>query len=547
MHYRRDRRLKIRLGALGLAALLCGCPSHVAQTHHDLEWGPFGAIGAGDAKVRHLDVKLLVKPDGPGLSTVDAQTDWQDGSQKVKVAAIVNGDGLVSKAPNAVFSIRGHSTRLARQKSYGIKLVKDLVWHGQRRINLNKCPYDLTRLRDKLSFDLLSALPEMTSLDTRFVQLTMDGKDYGLFTQIEEPGKHYLKSHSLNVQGSLYKAERFDFHRQPQVFKLKDEAGYDKVRFERELAIHGSEDHSPLVAMLTDVNNADMDINQVIDQHFDRRNYLTWLAVNILVQNLDTNEQNFYLYRPEESQRWQFLPWDYDGAWGWYDQPGAIKPGDPNFPARWQTAGVANWWGVALHRRFLENPANLAELTQRVDSLATKFFTRERLAALLKADSAAVQPLISHNPDLDDLPASGDAMAVWKREIDRLYTIVPKQQQRYHETLGWPMPFFLAQVQALGNSRTYTWEPSYSLVGDSIRYDFKLGRTPALEKSGLVVEKTALTGTSLTLDAPLSSGTYFWQVIARDAKDPDHAWQLAFDKVTDEGQGYAGIGSFSVP
>ncbi|HEY9723406.1 MAG TPA: CotH kinase family protein [Oscillatoriaceae cyanobacterium] len=540
--------MKTRFGALTFAALLTACQPHAAQTPAALDWAPFGPIAEGATAPLHLNVQLLAKPGGPTLKTVDNQTDWLDGSKKVRIAAIVRGDGLDATAPNAVFAIRGHSTRLAKQKSYGLKLKKHARWRGVRQINLNKCPYDLTRMRDKLTFDLLAGLPELPSLDTHFVALTLNGQDAGLFTQLEEPDKRYLKAHKLDPHGNLYKAERFDFNREPEVFKNSTDAGYDKVRFERELAIHGSKDHAALIAMLGDVNNPDTPIDQVIDQDFDRRNYVSWLAVNILLQNLDTNEQNFYLYRAKDSPHWRFLPWDYDGAWGWYDQPGAMAKTDPNYPARWQRAGVANWWGVPLHRRFLENPADLAELTARVDTLATKFFTRERLAALIDSYTPAVQAELAHAPDLGGLPATGDAIAAWKHEVARLYTIVPQQQKRYHETLSWPMPFFLGQLQSLGNNRTFSWDASYSLVGDSISYDFALSRTPRFARADLILEKDGLTGTSLSLTTSLTSGdTYYWRVIARDATDPTHKWEIAFDKLSEDGQAYPGVGEFSVP
>lgn len=539
--------MRTRSCVFALSLALTACQSHASHSAPAIHWAPFGPITKAVAAATTLNVDLALQKGGPTLAAVNNQTDWQDGGKKIKLAAIVRGDGLAATAPNGVFAIRGHSTRLAAQKSYEIKLKKGVHWHGLRHLNLNKCPYDLTRMRDKLTFDLLAALPELPTLDTRFVRLTLDGQDMGLFTQIEEPNKAYLKARKLDPHGNLYKAERFDFHREPEVFRDSTDPDYDKRRFERELAIHGSKDHAALLTMLDDVNNADEPIDQVIDQDFDRANYVTWLAVNILLENLDTNEQNFYLYRPKDGERWRFLPWDYDGAWGWYDQPGAMAKTDPNYPARWQTAGVANWWGVPLHRRFLENPADRAELSARIDQLATQFFTRARLAALIDGYAPVVQQAIAHAPDAAGLPATGDPVAAWKAEVARLYTIVPQQQKRYHETLRWPMPFFLGQVQALGTRRTFAWDASVSLVGDPIRYDFTLARRPNFAKASVIEENDGLTSTGLSLEQALPSGTYYWRVIARDANDPQNKWEIAFDKLSEDGQSYAGVGEFSVP
>ena len=69
------------------------------------------------------------------------------------------------------------------------------------------------------------------------------------------------------------------------------------------------------------MNNEAMPINDVIAKHFDRKNYVTWLAMNMVLDNRDTNSQNFLLYSPRNSATWTFVPWDYDAAWGFYDQP----------------------------------------------------------------------------------------------------------------------------------------------------------------------------------------------------------------------------------
>ena len=46
--------------------------------------------------------------------------------------------------------------------------------------------------------------------------------------------------------------------------------------------------------MLTAVNDTSNDINDVIEEYFNRDNYLTWFAVNILTGNRDTINQNFF-------------------------------------------------------------------------------------------------------------------------------------------------------------------------------------------------------------------------------------------------------------
>ncbi len=118
-----------------------------------------------------------------------------------------------------------------------------------------------------------------------------------------------------------------------------------------------------LQQMAAAVNDTTQDINDVIAKYFNRANYVTWLAVNMLMTNYDTNTQNFILYSPSGYAGWYFLPWDYDGAWDWYSQPA-------EFTLPRYRQGLSNWWSVLLHARFLSDPNNLAELDARIKALA---------------------------------------------------------------------------------------------------------------------------------------------------------------------------------
>ncbi|MBK6757130.1 MAG: CotH kinase family protein, partial [Moraxellaceae bacterium] len=131
---------------------------------------------------------------------------------------VIDGFADDGKAKNATLRLRGHSTRLADQKSYRIKLAKDAgLWRGEQTLQFNKHPYDLIRVRNKLAFDLFRDIPHIPSLRTQFVQMQItnfdkSGKqyatnDYGLFTHVEKMGKEYLVNRKLPTDGNIYKAE----------------------------------------------------------------------------------------------------------------------------------------------------------------------------------------------------------------------------------------------------------------------------------------------------------------------------------------------------
>ena len=246
--------------------------------------------------------------------------------------------GYGSTGSNGKISLRGNTARYAAQRSYKIRLEDQAgLWHDQKTLNLNKHIYDNARIRNKLSFDIFETIPNFTSLRTQFVHLYIKDlsegnnarkvfEDNGLFTHVEQPNEKFLKSHWLDPNGQLYKAEFFEFFRYPDELKSMSDPTYNKAAFETHLEINGYEDHDKLLAMLDDVNNIAMPIDDVIAKHFDLDNYLTFLAANILMDNMDTSAHNFFLYSPLNSNKWFFLPWDYDGGWELQREFGKYRP-----------------------------------------------------------------------------------------------------------------------------------------------------------------------------------------------------------------------------
>ena len=274
--------------------------------------------------------------------------------------------GYDATASNATIRVRGNSSSVRPQKSYKLDLDDEAgLWRGQSNIALNKHNFDATRLRNKLYFDLLRPVEDISSLRTQFVRLYIKDEtagettftDYGLFTQAEVPSKKYLANHGLDSEGYLYKAISFNFE-MSDALKNFDDPAFDQAAFDQVLSCKGRQDNQKLIDLVNLIADRSVDINEIVGDYIDRDNYLTWLAYNILMGNNDTTVQNFYLYSPLNSQKWFFIPWDGDNCLHW--QEDAVEGLTGNYGS-WEH-GVANYWGVLLHQRFLKNEANRAEL-----------------------------------------------------------------------------------------------------------------------------------------------------------------------------------------
>jgi len=484
---------------------------------------------------------------------VNADIDDADASvPEINAHLTIDGIGGYAddgKQINATLRLRGHSSRLAAQKSYRIKLANSAAaWRGEKTLQFNKHPYDLARFRNKLAFDLFRDIPHIPSLRTQFVKMSITNKDangaqyassdFGLFTHVEKMGKEYLAARGLPTTGNIYKAEDFDF--QPNVKLALDQSGkvINKVNFELVLSLEAdNNNHQKLVAMLAELNSPTGNFDTIFARYFDRGNYLTWLATSILFGNRDTINQNFALYQPLESDKFYFLPWDYDGAFGFEDQPDQKAAGSLYAPYQ---LTIGNWWGVGLHKRFIEDPKNLADLKQAVNDIHDAYLTEGKIKAKVDHYKALVQPHVAVVPDLTELPVlSNDRLVEWDVEASRIASAVRKNRDHFFATLEAPMPFFQAATQQAA-STLLTWDAAVDLQGDAVSYIVRVSTTPDFSSADIV--NASSTATELGI-AKLSPGVYYMKVTARDSKG---IVQNAFDRSEVGGKTYHGVFRFEV-
>ncbi len=500
-----------------------------------------------------LEVKLkAVKGDKYTIANVNSDVDpYDDYEPEINVhfeAADYPDDHT---SANAKLKIRGKSTRLADLKSYSVNLNKEIpLWRNQRTLQLNKHPFDLTRVRNKLAFDLMSEIPYFNSLRTQFVHVMFDDDgdpvtkdvDYGLFTHVEKMGKEYLTNRGWPDGSNIYKAEDFSFWPDSRLALKEDGSPQSKTDFERVLSIENGKDHRALVQMIDDINNEDSDFNAIFAKYFNRNNYLSWLAANILLGNRDTINQNFGLVQPAGTSRFYFLPWDYDGALGFESQPDNAAS-TFIFYADWQL-GLSNWWASPLHRRFLQQPGNLAAVEAAVEEFRVRYFSADKIKIKVDSYKPIIQAVVTRDPDLWYLQTISDNLAVkrleWDAEYARLVSVIDDNYRSFRQHLENPMPFW--QWAGLVDGRLMlSWEPSMDLQGDAVTYSVQVADRPDFTQSSIRFSEDSLTDISWTTD-PLPPGTYYMKVIAVDSKGNR---QEGFDRFDEGGKSYLGVYKFT--
>ena len=431
--------------------------------------------------------------------------------------------------PNAVVQIRGNTTSESAQKSFKIELNDDAgEWRGQSTIALNKHPYDLTRIKNKLAYDLMKGIPDMIGFRTQFVRLYVKDEtmgaaeaafvDYGLFTQVEQPNRKYLGNHGLDKNGQFYKPGFFEFERYEDKIKMVDDPAFDFEAFEYMIETKGNDDHAKLIGMLEELNNYDIPIETTFEKYFNADNYFTWMAFQILTGNIDTTSRNYMLYSPEESVKWYFVTWDADMMLNWFQKiyrmqtvEGQTLPQD----MYGYEVGVSNYWGIVLHERVLQVPKYRERLNQTIEWMREKYLTEDRVRAWIELYRPTVTALLYTGADQE-------YMQVTQAEFDMLLESLPKEletsYQFYKESLMKPMPFFLGTPEAYGrDGLRFVWEPAYSF--DSLRITYKAEIATAKEflPEDIVLEQDGLTYPALFIQM-LPNGRYFLRVTATDER-----------------------------
>ena len=385
--------------------------------------------------------------------------------------------GYGRTAPNAIVQIRGQTSSKNSQKNYKIELKENQgSWNGQTTIALNKHMTDGLRFRNKLGFDLISGIDELMGLRTHFVHLYVNDltdeedlgfQDYGLYTQVEQLNRSALRAHGLDKAGHLYKINFFEFYRYEDVIKLNTDPGYDKKAFEKYLEIKGNEDHSKLIAMLEDVNNYSMPVEEVIEKHFDMENLTYWLAFNILVGNYDTQSRNAYIYSPLNSNTWYFYCWDLD----------AMFRTDENIihnyseGSSWEQ-GVSNYWGNILFQRCLKSAVFREKLDEAVLDLKD-YLSKERLSEMVKGYREVTDVYNFTQPDIEKLQVTREQ---YEYICDNLPNLVDTNYERYEHSLKMPMPFYVGLPKITATETQYTWDVSYDFKQEDIKYTACLSR-----------------------------------------------------------------------
>ncbi len=353
--------------------------------------------------------------------------------------------GFGETDPNGQITIKGNTDRI-RLRSYQIKLFdRGGTWNDMKTINLYKNRNDLSRMRQKFGFDLLEELPPIGSLRTGFVRLfiqdtTADGpkayQDMGIYTFIEQPNNAYLAAHELDTNGSLYRAEHFDFSRFPEQLVEKGAPDYSKEAFETILNIRNAENHSKLLNMLDVLHDDSIVFSDLLGRYFNEENLLTFAAVNVLLSNYRLAFEDYLIYSPQNSLTWYLIPSSFEDAM--YHKVGQ---NDQVIPTSFEGYGFL--YNNVLYRKYLTEPGNTQKLVQKIEEIREILSDEWIEQQTLTYRKSILQYLFSI-PEIMLLPKAATYVEPYIADFSR---IVDYNYQAVFANLKKPISPYIVQVE----------------------------------------------------------------------------------------------------
>lgn len=117
--------------------------------------------------------------------------------------------GIRGKGNTSLSSVSSSGSRKYSFKIEFDQFVKGRSYHGLDKLSLNNLIYDATMMKDYLAYTLMNRMGVPSPLCS-FVQVTVNGEDWGLYLAVEGVENGFLQRNNM-TSGALYKPDSMNF------------------------------------------------------------------------------------------------------------------------------------------------------------------------------------------------------------------------------------------------------------------------------------------------------------------------------------------------
>lgn len=406
----------------------------------------------------------------------------------IPVIFIANGDSV-----NARMRLRGDTSREYGKKSLKIEFQKDSCPKGEgRKINLNSEWTDKSYVRQYISAHLMQKAG-VAAYNTAMVRLKLNGRFWGIYLQVENIDKDFLKRNKLDTKGNLYKA-------------TKDGASlsrFDDIKVKWEKKSNVKADWNDLQLLINQLDTIPLAAyKNFLVQNFEYDKLLSLVALNMLLQNGSTYYHNYYLYHDiNGTGKWQLMPWDMDKTMSFYNYK----------PFKYHETS-SNWESdnPLIEKMFLSDET-MTDLKVKIKYLSKHIFNNRNIDPIFNACKQMLRESV--NQDQTDQIENTDQ---WLSALKKEKKFVAQQANYILDQLNnYPRSFVLANdIKAEGEIVELFW--SASTANKPVKYKLVYGTHFLLEDEQTKTIDN-INDTVCMLQG-LKPGKYYWRVYATDGE-----------------------------
>jgi spore coat protein H len=342
--------------------------------------------------------------------------------------------------------LRGASARTFPKKSWNVSLEGDTRFEGRTSLNLVAEYADATMLAEKLAYDLLEAM-RVPASKAKYVRLKINGRYEGVFLDIEQVNKSFLKAHDFaDDDATIYRCGWKDC--EFKTWKVPYQGNWTKKTNE-------TQPNTELQAMLALINHTpEPQFPAALEKKLQLEHYLRSMVLDALMSNNYVEDSESYFIYDRATGKWSYVPWDLnnvDARW-WYPitvQDMSTSSSNMRHPLfaftltdgwvekmynqrKGETAAYPGYLPVFsnLGTRVLMNPVLRERLEARLDKALEELFTSTVMNGHIDKLHALIDPYMEDDPYMDygRFQAGRDYM---KRFVRERRAFILKELERY--------------------------------------------------------------------------------------------------------------------
>ena len=375
------------------------------QPSKDLDWDVGGAFGEVISDASQGKEFRAGEESRPGLGGY-LGLNHQYGRADIEIDGEWIADVGVRYKGNGSFLIGREFGKYSFKIDFN-KYQDDLNFLGLTKVNLQNCAADPSMLREAISYQLFRevgiACP-LTGWASIATEIDGEVELRGLYSVVEQVDEKFLKRSFGEADGLLVKPSAFT------AFPYLGESWDDYESFYNPKTESSPEQQQRIIEFAKLIHEGDQEeFNSQIREYLDLDNFLSFLAVNAMLSNLDSflgGSQNYYAYLSPETNKILFIPWDLDHSFGALEIIGTAE-------SRLQHSIKQPQIGFGKNRlieRILEIPEIKQAYLTRVDQLLNSVFEQQKWLDQVDEMAAFVGPKLAEGERarMDAAIAGGD-------------------------------------------------------------------------------------------------------------------------------------------